>query len=523
MSKQRRRLILFAVPGIVLPRLAAELVCDRLELLLPHQPEPTARADALAQDVATLSPRTIVRPNALAFTDATDFQQLFAALQAFASTYPFQPADEDYLVHVTPEEPVASTCLSLLAQSRHIPAKVVQIAPYGPPGSDTRARIAIVDLDLASADRLVPRPPGHEPGLSSLKSGIDTRNAAYNRLIDRIEQVALASRAPLLLVGAEGAGKSRLARRIFDLKRASRQVTGDLVSFNCATLRGDAATSALFGHRRGAFAGATRDRPGLLRAADRGVLFLDEIGELGSAEQAMLLRALEHKTFLPLGADREISSDLQLIAGTNRDLAAAVRQGRFREDLFVRINLWTFQLPGLAQRPEDLAPNLDHELAAIARTQFVHAAFSPDARQRFLVFATSPLAGWPANFHDFNAAIVRMATLAPGGRVTMEIVEAEIAHLRRAWTRPEDGPDSLVTLALGPERSTELDRFDRVQLEDVLRVCRERRTLSDAGRLLYSVSRTTKRSTNDADRLRKYLARFGLEWQTLRALLDQHV
>ena len=100
---------------------------------------------------------------------------------------------------------------------------------------------------------------------------------------------------------------------------------GPFVEVNCATLRGDAAMSALFGHVKGAFTGALRDRPGLLRAADGGVLFLDEIGELGADEQAMLLRALEEKRFLPLGGDREVTSDFQLIAGTNRDLADEVR------------------------------------------------------------------------------------------------------------------------------------------------------------------------------------------------------
>ena len=90
--------------------------------------------------------------------------------------------------------------------------------------------------------------------------------------------------------------------------------------------------------------------PGLLRAADGGVLFLDEIGELGTDEQAMLLRAIEEKQFLPLGADREVRSDFQLIAGTNADLPAAVARGRFREDLLARINLWTFRLPGLRER-----------------------------------------------------------------------------------------------------------------------------------------------------------------------------
>jgi transcriptional regulatory protein RtcR len=101
-----------------------------------------------------------------------------------------------------------------------------------------------------------------------------------------------------------------------------------------------------------------QERAGLLRAANNGMLFLDEIGELGLDEQAMLLRALEEKTFLPLGSDKEAHSDFQLICGTNRDLHAAVREGRFREDLLARIHLWTFVLPGLRDRREDIEPNL---------------------------------------------------------------------------------------------------------------------------------------------------------------------
>src|SRR6185369_871819 len=106
-----------------------------------------------------------------------------------------------------------------------------------------------------------------------------------------------------------GAGKSRLARRIFELKKSRNLVKGEFVEVNSATLRGDAAMSALFGHVKGAFTGAVSDRPGLLRKADQGVLFLDEIGELGLDEQAMLLRAIEEKVFYPLGSDREASSD----------------------------------------------------------------------------------------------------------------------------------------------------------------------------------------------------------------------
>ncbi len=120
--------------------------------------------------------------------------------------------------------------------------------------------------------------------------------------------------------------------------------------------------SALFGHKKGAFTGAASDREGLLRSADSGMLFLDEIGELGLDEQAMLLRAIEEKTFLPVGADQESQNRFQLICGTNQNLQKRVGEGRFREDLLSRINLWSFALPGLQNRKEDIEPNLAYEL-----------------------------------------------------------------------------------------------------------------------------------------------------------------
>src|SRR6185436_8232536 len=225
-------------------------------------------------------------------------------------------------------------------------------------------------------------------------AGIETRNAAYNRLIERLEQVAIASRDPVLLHGPTGSGKSQLARRIFELKKARRQVAGELVEVNCATLRGDAAMSTLFGHVRGAYTGAVEARAGMLRKADRGVLFLDEIGELGPDEQAMLLRAIEDRTFFPVGSDREVRSDFQLIAGTNRDLSGRVVEGRFREDLLARINLWTFVLPGLRDRPEDLEPNLDFELHRVGDALQLRLSMSREARTRYLAFAASPEAAW---------------------------------------------------------------------------------------------------------------------------------
>ena len=494
-----------------------DLVVSRLELL--HGSKEQALATTVIGDIRAQSPETEVRAHIVDFGDPWDFGLVYSTLQDFASAYPFDPDREDYLVHVTTGTHVAQICLFLLTETRYFPARLLQTAPP-PRHRDARpGTCAIIDLDLSKYDRLAARFERQQrDDLSSLKSGIETRSEVFNTLVARIEQVAAASRAPILLTGPTGAGKSRLARRIFELKKARQRVQGAFVEVNCATLRGDAAMSALFGHVRGAFTGALRDRPGLLRAAHGGVLFLDEIGELGPDEQAALLRAIEEKQFLPLGADREARSEFQLIAGTNADLPAAVRRGAFREDLLARINLWTFRLPGLRERREDIEPNLDHELAACTALTGSRVSMSKEARQRFITFASSPDALWTGNFRDFNGAVQRMATLAPGGRITNDVVDEEIRRLRAAWHSgaADHASDDGLSPVLTPDALAEIDPFDRMQLAEVVRVCRGARTLSAAGRVLFSVSRTRRSAPNDADRLRKYLARFGLSFEELR-------
>ena len=493
-----------------------DLVVRRLELL--SQTRFQALADEVTADIRTVSPETEVRTHNLTFRDPWDFEEVYGALLDFARAYPFKPDEEIYLVHMTTGTHVAQICLFLLSESREIPGRLIQTSPPRRRRGVEPGTYAVIDLDLSKYDRLASRfRQRHREDLSYLKSGIETRNAEFNRLVERIEQVAVASRSPLLLTGPTGAGKSKLARRIYELKRSRRQVEGGFVEVNCATLRGDAAMSALFGHVKGAFTGALQARPGLLRTADNGILFLDEIGELGLDEQAMLLRALEEKSFFPMGTDREVHSEFQLIAGTNRDLAESVRDGRFRDDLLSRINLWTFRLPGLQERVEDIEPNLEYELDQWTVQHGSRVTFNKEAREAFLRFATSAEARWAANFRDFNAAIVRMATLAGGGRITTDIVADEVNRLRALWEPIGRGPeDDLLRRLIGVDKLGEIDRFDRVQLSEVIRVCVRSRNLSDAGRELFSVSRHRRSTTNDADRLRKYLARFGIAWQDIR-------
>jgi len=493
------------------------LVC-RLELL--HDRKATAMAEGVATDITSVSPETAVHRHTVEFSDPWDFEEVYGALADFARSYKFQPDREEYLVHITTGTHVAQICLFLLTESRHLPARLIQTSPPSEREAGSPGRYSIIDLDLSRYDRLAARfAEEQREARSFLKSGIATRNAAFNRMINEIEQVAVASKEPILLMGPTGAGKSSLARRVFELKKQRHQLTGEFVEVNCATLRGDTAASTLFGHVRGAFTGAQRDRPGLLRAADCGLLFLDEIGELGPDEQAMLLRALEEKRFFPVGADREVASDFQLIAGTNCDLAADLRAGEFREDLLARINLWTFQLPGLAQRREDIEPNLDHELEAAAQRMGRRISMARDVRAAFLGFARSTDAKWSANFRDLNAAVTRMSTLAPGGRISPSVLQAELARLRSAWQAvPAQGSDELLlNEVLGPEGAAQLDLFDRAQLACVIRVCRSSLTLSEAGRRLFAVTRGKRKVANDADRLRKYLLRFDLDWNRCSA------
>ncbi len=504
-----------------------DVVIERLELL--YTPPHRELAHQVRADMATASPETTVNLVPMPIADPWDFGEVYAQLYDWTQAYRFDTEREEYWTHITTGTHVAQICLFLLVESRRIPGVLVQTSPpkrqqMGNPGSYT-----LIDLDLSRYDVIAQRfGAEQQDAVQFLKSGIATRNARFNALIDEVERVAVRSRAPILFTGPTGAGKSHLARRMYELKKSRHQVEGEFVEVNCATLHGDGAASTLFGHKKGAFTGAAADRAGLLRTAHKGVLFLDEIGELGPDEQAMLLKAVEEKRFYPLGSDREVESDFQLVAGTNRDLRTEVAAGRFREDLFARINLWSYVLPGLAQRPEDIEPNVEHLLVRAGTELGRSVRFSNEARAAYLRYAQSPEALWTGNFRDLSASVTRLATLADSGRIGLPLVEAEIARLRWLWQPASDarhglapasgevGRDELAAL-LGDEAVESIDLFDQLQLAAVLQVCRQSRTLSDAGRLLFQASRTQRTVVNDADRLRKYLARFGLDWERIAA------
>ena len=509
-SRWRPTVSIFQHPG--------ELEIDRMELL--REVSFSDLAEQVLHDIREVSPVTKTQAHDFNLKNPWDFEEVYAHLYDFAESYPFDTENEEYLVHMTTGTHVMQICLFLLVESRHIPGRLIQTHPL--PSFAVEGGYDIIDLDLSHYDQIAARFQSQtREGVHFLKSGIDTKNRHFNDLIEQVALVSVESSDPILLTGPTGSGKTRLARLIYEWRKQRRKVTGKFIETNCATLREAAAMSTLFGHVKGAYTGAIEDRAGLLKAADGGMLFLDEVGELGLDEQAMLLRAIEEKQFNPLGSDDVVTSDFQLICGTNRSLEEMVEKGTFRADLLARINLWSFELPGLADRPEDIEPNLQYELAENTRRRGKLVSFSKEAMTLFLKLAKSPEALWKGNFRDLSGAVTRMATLATGGRITEDHVRAEWHRLLKGWggdRPPQQNADdeSLLKEVLG-DAVDNLDLFDKPQLACVIRECRRSDSISEAGRRLFANSRQLKKTNNDADRVRKYLARFGLNWKSINA------
>ena len=486
------------------------------ELVLLHDRRSSSLIEHLQKDAVQISPHTQIKGHQVNIRDPWDFSDMYGGLYDFVKSYPFDIERNHYFLHITTGTHVAQICWYLLIDAHYLPAKLIQSSPTGKQQPEGEYRI--IDLDLSRYTALTQRFEYEQlENWQQLKSNIATKNLNFNQMILEVELVATRSSAPILIMGATGVGKSQLAKQIYALKKEKFHLTGRFIDVNCATLVGDGAMSTLFGHSKGAFTGAVSARTGYLKSADKGILFLDEIGELGLDEQAMLLKVLEDKVFFPVGSDKEVQADFQLIAGTNRDLREEVRAGRFREDLWARLNTWTFFLPSLKERREDIAPNIEFELQRFANVHQRQLRFHSDALEKYLQFAQSHEATWQGNFRDLTASVTRMATLANGERIGLNEVNAEIKRLQNIWNIGEhvEKQYSGLSAILTHQKIAEIDEFDRIQLEGVIEICRKSKSMADAGRRLFAVSRAERQSTNDSDRVKKYLAKFGLTWNVI--------
>lgn len=506
--------------------LQEDLAIDRFELI--HNRSENRLAKQIRDDIVGHNEQAEVNLHYINYHDPWDFEEVYAKLHEFALSYLFEE-ENNYYIHITTGTHVMQICLFLLAESHFLRGKLLQTSPQRrlmQGESNAAGTVQVVNLDLSKYDLLASRFFQQQiSDQTQLKSGIATKNAGYNALIAEIERVAINAVQPILLLGATGVGKSQLAKRIFGLRKQRQNLAGDLLSVNCATLRGDHALSTLFGHSKGAFTGALTPRAGLLKKAHNGVLFLDEIGELGLDEQAMLLRAIEDKTFTPFGSDSETQSDFQLIAGTNKNLHQAVKDKTFREDLLARLNIWTYTLPTLAERREDIAPNLDYELAKYTQTHRKKIRFNRKAKSAYLQFAESDNSPWYGNFRDLNASVIRMAVLSEQGIITETQVEQEIQRLQHDWQQHKSDTNNidnnLSNLIDAFPVIGEIDNFDQIQLVHTISVCRNSKTQAEAGRKLFAASRQAKinngKTPNDSHRLGQYLKKFGLSFSAVSA------
>ncbi|MBA3459191.1 MAG: sigma 54-dependent Fis family transcriptional regulator [Deltaproteobacteria bacterium] len=212
------------------------------------------------------------------------------------------------------------------------------------------------------------------------------------------------SAVPVLVYGETGTGKEGIARAVHALSHRK----GPCVAVNCGALPTALVASELFGYRAGAFSGATEDRPGLARSADGGTLFLDEIGDLPEVAQTALLRVLQEREVLPLGATRAIPIDLRVVAATHRDLAAAVAKGTFRADLFARLRGFTARLPPLRERREDFGLIVAAVLRRHAPDEGEHVTFTSTAARALIEHP------WPHNIRELERRLVTAVALARG-------------------------------------------------------------------------------------------------------------
>ncbi len=483
--------------------------------------------ELLAEDVRAYSPGTTVEQVFLDIPDHRDILRSWNALSTFVRDYDWKPDEEDYFVHITSGSRAFHIVMYLMTEAQLIPGQILQTMENETPDVSPAGTFTLTDLQHEEYARVVSRLLDVRREYQvALKNGIDTRNPAFNAMIAQIQDVTLDDEGCILLMGPTGAGKSALARRIAELLRAEGLVRGKLVVVNCATLLGDTAMSAIFGHAKGAFSGADRDHLGYLGEADGGVLFLDEIGELSLEVQKALLMALETGVYRPVGASQDVVSNFRLIAGTNRSLEDEVARGNFREDLMARLSLWVFELPSLAERREDFAPNLDYQLLDQGKKRGQHLRMLPDARARVIAFGESPSTPWKRNFRDLEQMVTRLATLAKGGPIELSHVEDEIVRLTKSWAPRKAGPAAapaaercrdLAAHYLGVEAAEALGSVPRATVEEALRVCLVHPTMSAAARAAFGAALDDVPPKNHGDRMRNQLKTFGLTWEMVQA------
>ncbi|MGH1448255.1 MAG: sigma-54-dependent transcriptional regulator [Pseudomonadaceae bacterium] len=278
-----------------------------------------------------------------------------------------------------------------------------------------------------SALRLKPEQAA-EPG-DQARDPILGISPAIEQLRSRIAKLAR-SQAPLYISGESGSGKELVARRIHTL---SSRAQAPFVPVNCGAIPSELMESEFFGHRKGSFTGAVADKPGLFQAATGGTLFLDEVADLPMSMQVKLLRAIQEKAVRPVGTQQEEAVDVRLLCATHKDLAAEVSEGRFRQDLFYRINVIELSVPPLRERREDIPLLTAHILARLAaRNQMPVPHIGKETMERLASYR------FPGNVRELENILERAFTLSEG-----QVIETDDIHISACPTTASAQPPSL--------------------------------------------------------------------------------
>jgi DNA-binding NtrC family response regulator len=326
-----------------------------------------------------------------------------------------------------------------------------------------------------------------------------TRSPAMREAVSLARRVA-ASHANVMIYGESGTGKELLTRAIHN---AGPRAAGPLIAINCAAIADSLLESELFGHEKGSFTGAFERKIGKFELADGGTLFLDEIGDLSPSVQAKVLRAIENREFQRVGGTAGIHVDARFIAATNKRLAREVAEGRFREDLYFRLNVFPITLPPLRERPEDIMPLVEKFLAAFCEQMGKRVpAIPPETRERL---ESDP---WMGNVRELQNAIERAVILLRGDALTPELIRKSIPQGRVAAEAPVNpgapplGVDGAAVPGVNaggagssdgfriPDKGFSMEAHEKWLLMQALTRCRGRKTA--AARLL-GVSRATLR------------------------------
>jgi two-component system response regulator PilR (NtrC family) len=278
------------------------------------------------------------------------------------------------------------------------------------------------------------------------------RSAAIAKLLDLVRRVASA-RTSVLITGESGTGKELVARALHD---ESDRKDKPFVVVNCGAIPENLLESELFGHEKGAFTGAAQKKKGLFEVAEDGTIFLDEIGEMPLALQVKLLRVLQERLIRPIGGSKEVAVDARVVTATNRDLEREVEAGRFRQDLFYRLNVIRIEVPPLRERPEDILLLAEHFLVKHASMHAKKLSFSPEAL-RWLVSQT-----YPGNVRELENVVERAAVLCRGPRVGLEdLPEAQARPAPTLSSLSLDAPFDLDGWLGGLEREVLVQALDK--------------------------------------------------------------